>query len=215
MYERSKFRQEIIKKLDKQIYGNINFKPNFNTNYVIESTFDERLEYFKNKSQEKKKELEKELKTNCHSQNRKGFFTPNLISKQIPRENNSNSDVYDYMYSFAKMYNSNKINRSEEEIKKIKKNSSSVHTTYDSDVIINNLKYQNFEKIFQLLDSDQDNELSKFCIDVKKLPDNVKNILKVIIREIIEDDQNLNKDEFILACDHLFEVLFILLIFPD
>jgi len=208
MHERAKIRQNIIKKLDQQIYGNFNFTPNFNTNYIVESTFNERLEYFKTKSEEKKKNIEKEMKKKLEGENGKKFFSPTLISKQIERDSLQNSNIYDYMYSFAKKFNSNKNLKQENQIKQIIENSSSVHTTYDSDVLINKIKHQNFESIFNLLDSDQDNQISKFSIDLKKLPDNLKNILKIITREIIEDNQTLNKEEFMLACEHLYEVIY-------
>jgi hypothetical protein len=207
MYERAKTRKNIIKKLDEQIYGIYNFTPNFNTNYVVESTFDERLEYFKNKSQEKKKKIENEMKSQLDSKNGKRFFTPTLISRQITRENKAQSEIYDYMYSFAKKYDLNKINRQDNEIKQIREKSSSVHTIYDSDLILNRVKQQSFEKIFKLLDSDQDDLISKFCIDLKKLPEEVRNIMRIITREIIEDDQTLNKKEFMMAFEQLFEVI--------
>lgn len=207
MYERARIRKNIIQKLDQQIYGSYNFTPNFNRNYVVESTFDERLKYFTNKSQEKKNKIEKEMKSRLESQNGKRFFTPTLISRQINREKQQQTDIYDYMYSFAKKYDSNKINRQETEIKKIRDSSSSVHTIYDSDLILNRLKLQSFEKIFNILDSDQDDLISKFCIDLKKLPEEIRNIMSIITREIIEDDQTLNKQEFMLAFEQLFEVM--------
>jgi hypothetical protein len=207
MYDRAKYRKIIIKKLDQQIYGSYSFIPNFNTNYVVESTFDERLDYFKNKSKEKKKQLEIEMKSKLESQNGKRFFTPTLISRQITRENQKHTDVYDYLYSFAKKFDSKKIQRHETEMKKILENTSSIHTTYDSEIMLNKLKQQNYEKIFILLDSDQDNLISKFCIDLKKLPEEIRNILKIITKEIIEDDQTLNKEEFMLACEQLYQVI--------
>lgn len=207
MYERAKTRKNLINKLDLQIYGSFKFTPNFNRNYLVESTFNERLEYFKNKSQEKKKQIEKEMKSQLESKNGKRFFTPTLISRQMTRESQQHSDLYDYMYSFAKKYDSNKNNRHESEMKQITENSSSIHTTNDSDLILNRLKQQNFEKIFNLIDSDQDDLISKFCIDLKKLPEEIRKILSIITREIIEDDQTLNKEEFMLACGQLYEVM--------
>lgn len=206
MYERAKQRKQILKKLDEQIYGNFKFIPNFNTNYIVESTFNERLQYYKNKSQEKIKHLEEEKKK-LEEESGQKFLSPKLISKQVNRER-PKSEIFNYMYSFAQKYNSNKNLKTTEEQLKIKQNSTSVHTNNDSEMIYGKLKQQNFEKIFHLLDSDQDNLISKFAIDLKRIPNNVKNVMNVLIKEIVEDDQTLTKEEFLLAGDHLYEVIY-------
>jgi hypothetical protein len=192
----------------------MNFTPTFNDNYIVETNFDERLKYFKNKEEEKRQKIEKEKDLKNQTDKGQKFFSPKLIAKQFPRENNTNTnssknekDIYENMYSYARKYNQNKNYKISNQNSKIKNNFSSVHTCYDSENILKNLKKKIFLKIFSLLDSDQDNLISKLSIDLKKIPQKIKDIFKIIIKEIIEDDHTLNKDEFLLASEHLYELI--------
>lgn len=209
LYNQANKRNQMIKKLEEQFYGKLNFTPTFNNNYIVETNFNERLEYFKNKDEEKKRQIEKEKDLKNAKDKGQRFFSPKLVAKQFPRENTNtnNEDIYEHMYSYARKYNQNKNYRISDQNLKIKNNSSAIHTTYDSENILYQRKKKIFTKIFSLMDSDQDNIISKFNIDLKKIPKKIMDIFKIIIKEIVDDDHTLNRDEFLLASEHLYELI--------
>ena len=59
--------------------------------------------------------------------------------------------------------------------------------------------------MFNDLDSDQDGIISGINLKINRIPRNILNIIEPLLIELKEDNQTLNKDEFILAMDKLFE----------
>jgi hypothetical protein len=132
------------------------------------------------------------------------MFTPTLVSKQADRKMTSN--IFNYLHSYANKYNTNKAVREEQYNNQIKNFNQSKHTSTDSEQIYNNIKIEVFKKIFRVLDSDQDGIISIFNIDVRKLDNNIIKILQPILTELKEMEETLTEEEFIKACDHLYEV---------
>jgi Ca2+-binding EF-hand superfamily protein len=87
-----------------------------------------------------------------------------------------------------------------------KKNSNIVHTTNSTEIMYNKKKLDQFEKIFRLLDQDEDGVISTLNITVKNLPQQIVRILNPIIQLLKEDNIRLSLVEFIKECEYLFEV---------
>jgi hypothetical protein len=132
-------------------------------------------------------------------------FAPKIKTQQ----RTMNSNIFNYLYSFANKYNSNKVNREEENMNNLKKISESKHVTNDSEYIYQKMKTDTFIKIFKLLDSDCDGIISMYNMDMKKLPASVSKILQPIFKELKEEEETLNEEEFTRACEHLYEVYII------
>jgi hypothetical protein len=69
------------------------------------------------------------------------------------------------------------------------------------------MKQQTFAKLFDELDSDQDNIISRYCFNLNSLDKIMINIINPIIIELKQENETLNKDEFIKTMHHLFEIL--------
>ena len=129
-------------------------------------------------------------------------FVPKIKTQQ----RTINSNIFNYLYSYANKYNSNKVNRNEENMNNLKKISESKHVTYDSEYIYQKMKNETFIKIFKLLDSDGDGIISMYNMDIKKIPASVSKILQPIFKELKEEEETLNEEEFTRACEHLYDV---------
>jgi len=88
----------------------------------------------------------------------------------------------------------------------IKVQSEMIHTGNITDNIFHKLKEQSFTKIFNILDSDEDGIISSFYVDCKSLKDQIYQIFKPIIVELISEEETLNLQEFICASEKLFNV---------
>lgn len=87
-----------------------------------------------------------------------------------------------------------------------KKNSNQVHTTGSTNELYSKKKVEQFEKIFRLLDQDEDGVISSLNITVKNLPQQIVRIINPIIQLLKEDNIKLTLVEFVKECDYLFEV---------
>ena len=74
-----------------------------------------------------------------------------FIPKIKTQQRTINSNIFNYIYSYANKYNSNKVNREEENMNNLKKISESKHVTNDSEYIYQKMKTETFIKIFKLL----------------------------------------------------------------
>ena len=116
------------------------------------------------------------------------------------------SGIFQYLYSYAQKYTKNKNERQRDASTSIKKFSESIHTTNDSEFIFAKKKEDAFRRIYKLLDFDQDNNISSLNMDVRKLEGYLIKILKPIFEELKEENETLNENEFVRACEHLYEV---------
>jgi hypothetical protein len=127
-----------------------------------------------------------------------------LVSKQHDR--NITSNIFNYLYSYKDKYSANKEAKNQQYNNNIKKFGESKHTSGDSDSIFNKLKNELFRKIFKQLDADQDGIISIFNIDLRKIDNTILKILQPILTELKEMEETLTEDEFIRACEHLYDV---------
>ena len=66
-------------------------------------------------------------------------------------------------------------------------------------------KQRAFNNLFNALDSDQDGIISGMNVNTNKISKKIIKIIEPLLIELKEENQNLNKNEFILAMDKLFE----------
>jgi hypothetical protein len=216
LYEESKIKNYKIEQMTRNWYSQYKFKPEINeiTNKIINSSFYERQEILKKKIEERQKNINENLKEEKDNKTGQKLFVPRLISnlhKYNIHDNDENvlkhtSNIFQYMYSYAQKFNSNKMEKEKELNKIIKNYSETKHINEDSEQIFNKLKEESFKRIYKLLDSDEDNVISVFNMDLRKLPPTIIKILDPIFKELKEENETLTEREFVRACDHLYNV---------
>ena len=79
------------------------------------------------------------------------------------------------------------------------------------DEIVSTIKFECFLKLFQILDTDDDNSVSyneHFLLALEKnLNSEIRGILEPLLNEFSLHNETLNKEEFVLALDQLYNVL--------
>jgi len=208
---KNKTRDNICSRISKE-YENNNFifHPNINENYKTDLTFAERQNFYKDLYIKRKKDLGKFYLNKKKDENGNLFFKPNLISKAFYEKRNSNKDIIkeDIFQKNYLIYRKYDLNR-ENLIKKYKensyKNNQIITTKKINEKIFKENKQRAFNNLFNDLDSDQDGIISGINISINKIPKKIINIIEPLLIELKEENQTLNKDEFILAMDKLFE----------
>jgi hypothetical protein len=137
----------------------------------------------------------------CDYLNLKSTIWPKEYSDLIKER--VTGDIFTHLYNQKDKYKKNKDSLSS----KYKQAEKPILTNPGSYIILNQMKDQVFIKLFEELDSDQDNIISRYCLNTNGLNNKLKRILNPIITELKQDNETLNKDEFIKAMSHLFEML--------
>ena len=207
MYKSKENNKKKLKQIETEMYQNCSFKPEF-TDYskgnLINKSFEERQKIYYIKSKEKRNKLYQEINEPFDNKTGQEFFTP------VINENNNNTfylsrskDVFDYLYSKAekKMDKSN----TQKSFSNLEKRNLSIDDS--SNKIYEKKKYKTFEKIFDLLDSDNDNKISNNNIEISKIPKNVIKVLNPLIEEVKNSEDPIFKDDFIEGCFKLYQVL--------
>ena len=215
-FNSNQYTKNKIKKIDNKISNILkeyekkySFHPSINENYKTDLTFEQRQTFYKNLYKKKKEELKNYYLNSKKDEKGNIYFKPKLISKSTnydDNENNKNNktnDIFNKNYYYYKKYDLDK----EELYKKYyyNKNEPIIYTKKQNEKIINEKKMRAFINLFKDLDSDQDNIINGININTNKIPKNVYNIIEPLLNELKEDNQTLNKEEFILAMDKLFE----------
>ena len=191
------------------------FHPVINDNYKTDLTFDERLNVFNTLAKQKKEELKKKLLNLKVDENGYDLFKPKLISKkynnkksqdQSKTNNQEQEDVFNKNYSYYKKYISNK-EKLYQKYSELYSNEPQSLNKSQNDKLINTSNHKAFSILFNELDSDQDDLISSVRINLNNIPNNILNIIKPLLTELKEDNQSLNKNEFIHAMDKLFEII--------
>jgi hypothetical protein len=127
-----------------------------------------------------------------------------LISRQIQTE--KNIDVFNKNYSYYKKYNLNK-NRLEKKYYNNDQylNGKNICSKQHTNKIMNDLYSKIFKSLFNELDSDHDDLITSLTINLNEIPKYILNIIEPILKELKEDEQTLNCEEFILVMKKLFE----------
>ena len=209
LYEDSNIYKENLNKLDKKVNKMYSYRPILNDNSKIKEPFDKRLLTYHEKSKEKMKKIKDEI-------DKENFFKPKYSNRTLTKdkisnqnsknENNDNNEnnPYTLMYLYKDKYKQNK-----------KQLELQTYSNYFSDPIINkstdklleNKKERAFKKIFSLLDGDEDNLIKNSAVNINKIPKNIKEILEPIFRELKEENETLDENEFITVCDQIYKSL--------
>jgi hypothetical protein len=179
------------------------YKPKINNNYNTDLTFEQRQEIFNNLYKKRNEELKKYFKNSKYDEKGNELFKPKLISKQL-NNNENNENIFDKNYSYYKKYDLNK----KQLFKKFYKteiNNNNFCSKEETDKIINETYSKIFTKLFKDLDSDQDDLITSLSINISDIPENILKILKPILKEMKDDNQTLNCEEFILVMIRLFK----------
>ena len=91
-----------------------------------------------------------------------------------------------------------------------KKNSNLVHTKEKSEQIFQLKKMKTFKRIFSILDSDEDKEISIFSMALNRIPFKIKSIIQPIINKLKEENCVISESEFLEFCEQIFEVCYFL-----
>ena len=193
---------------DKIILNNeeekYDFKPKINNNYKTDLNFEQRQKIFNNLYKRKNEEMKKYYINNKYDEKGHELFKPKLISKQIKLE--KNTDIFNKNYSYYIKYNNNK----EQLMKKIYKseieqNNKNFCNKNNTNKIMDELYNKIFKKLFNELDSDHDDLITSLTINLNGISKSIIKILEPILKELKEDEQTLNCEEFILFMKRLFE----------
>ena len=193
---------------DKLILNNeeekYDFKPKINNNYKTDLNFEQRQKIFNNLYRRKNEEMKKYYINNKYDEKGHELFKPKLISKQIKLE--KNTDIFNKNYSYYIKYNNNK----EQLMKKIYKseieqNNKNFCNKNNTNKIMDELYNKIFKKLFNELDSDHDDLITSLTINLNGISKSIIKILEPILKELKEDEQTLNCEEFILVMKRLFE----------
>lgn len=113
--------------------------------------------------------------------------------------------MYDTLFNEAKF---KRILNDRQEVQNhnFKKSSIINQNSTTNDSLYNKKKVEQFEKIFKLLDQDEDGLISSLNITLKNIPQQLVRIINPIIQLLKEDNIKLNCMEFIKECEYLFEV---------
>ena len=179
-----------------------NFKPTINHNYKTDLNFNQRQILFNNIYKRRNELLKQCFKNPKLDEKGNELFKPKLISKQNFNSNSKSSDIFDKNYAYYKKYNYNKkqLFQKYNRIKHI-----NACPKEKTDKILNDVYNKIFMKLFNDLDSDQDDLITSVSINLSNIPSFILKTLKPILKELKEDEQTLNSEEFILVMLRLFE----------
>ncbi len=152
----------------------------------------------------RKKKIKDLIENNIDEHTGQKFFSP-MINSNYGRKNQNNFNVFHNLYTDFKKTELNKKNL-ENQIKN-KENTIFIYLNNTSNKIYEKQKIKSFEKIFKLLDKDEDGIISKFNINIENLPKNIVVIFQPIFEELKQDNETLTQKEFLFASSKLFDIL--------
>ena len=220
--------------LSKKFYGALLFKPQLNDNSSflnkeLNKPFNERLQTYSNKAKQNFEKLqqilEKEYFNNTfkprlnNEKNKKilkfkdeKFFNEilegnNQIKKDKKlRKNNSalSIDYYTKLYLYNLKYKEDKNMLTEQYYNSQNKTPKFCKS---SEEIMNKKLNQVFIKIFKILDSEENNQISNNHMCIHKLPKKIQKILNPVFLIIKENKETLNEKEFVFVLKNLYQSL--------
>ena len=196
----------ICSRISKDYEKKFSFHPNINENYKTDLTFEERQKFFKNLYIKRKNELNKFYSNQKKDENGHLFFRPNLITKNYKIiKNNFEEDIFQKNYQIYKKYDLNREELTKKYYKNYPENNKNNKMKNINNKIFSKNKIRAFNNLFNALDSDGDGIISGINININSIPKNIINIIQPLLIELKEENQTLNKNEFIIAMNKLFE----------
>lgn len=207
--------EENFRKLKNQFEQKYTYKPKinkFSSFFKVNESFNERLKSYNNKSKENllKIQLENEMKMEMNE-----TFKPLInteknkkLIKDFKNKNasyHSQNNLYDKLYSYRIKHEEN-MKKLNEKIYDLEINNRIKNNSKTND-IIRQKKLNSFKKIFKLLDTDEDNKISGFNVNVENLPITIQKILRPIFKELKSEGESLNEYEFVFICQKFYNIL--------
>lgn len=131
------------------------------------------------------------------------LFHPQISSYFDKDRRPGDVPIHDYLYS-RRMENGD-MKKALLEQKMAAMEESRAKTSSNSSLLVDAIKVNRFEKIFEILDSDQDGVISKEKINIEGLPANVVEVFTPLFLEMEEMNLSLNKQYFLDASEKLFK----------
>ena len=209
LYNDQNLIRQNLSHLKTEIDEQYSYKPKLNDTSRIKDSFQERLNKYKSKSNERKIKIQSTLQ---EDKQKEYVFHPTLIAKRSnnqrinvlnQKNNNIKSDIFTTLYLYNQKYSQNK-KKLERKIYDYKLESK---TCKQSSQLIGDKRKKIFKELFYLLDSDGDNLLTSISININRIPNNIKKILEPIIQELKEENETLNEIEFVSVCEQLYQLL--------
>jgi len=119
---------------------------------------------------------------------------------------NESEKKFNDLYEVNKQHQQKKKNLLEKQQKTIIDNANFKKIDTKSEKITNDIKVFVFTELFTILDIEKDNKIYGNNVDLSSLPESLKKIIEPLIFELREQNESLTKDEFIMACEHLYKV---------
>ena len=126
------------------------------------------------------------------------------IIDNFSENSNKTNDIYKNMFIHNKIYEERKKKK---ELEKQSNEFSDIKMNKSSNDLLNNKKEKSFKKIFLLLDGDEDGIIQSSAINVEKVPKSVQEVLKNLFRQIKEENESLDENEFLYICKEYFKML--------
>ncbi len=201
-------KQKIEKCKEKQIKYNVledySYKPKINNNKITES-FIKRLKLYENISKEKKQKIINEIEELNNNLRKPVLY--NNKKYNINTERNKNRDLLKNKI----LYNKKRNEKQKKELKKKKLENLSFDNKKKLNKSSNNLlinkKGKSFQKLFTLLDGDEDGLITSSAMNVERIPKSVQEVLKNLFKQIKEENECLDRSEFLYICDEYFKML--------
>ena len=209
LYEDRGVYKENLNELKTKIDKMYSYRPVLNDNSKIKEPFNKRLLKYQVHSKEKLQKIKDEI-------NKENIVKPKYVNKTISKdkntiqssknENNENNEnnPFTLMYLVNDKY---KQNKKQLEIQTYSNYFSDPIINKSTDKLLENKKERAFKKIFSLLDGDEDNIIKNSAVNINKIPKNIREILEPIFRELREENETLNENEFITVCDQIYKQL--------
>ena len=164
-------------------------------NNKINSSFQDRLKIYSENLQDKKQKIKDEINNNNN------LFKPNINkNKYYYKLQNSSGNIFDKLYA-----NKNVYKRLNTESPQPKMELQLNHKKNQQ--ILKNKRMKIFQKIFNILDSDGDNQINPRTINFNALPKNIQTILNPIYIELKDDEETVTNKEFIEVCEIMYQNL--------
>ena len=178
--------------------------------YYVSPNFDSRQEKYKELHKEKINQIKIYKDKQDKQKSESIFFIQNKHNQAIlsNRQNYSNSNfdeenIFIKNYNYANIYKQNRDNIEHIGVEKLKKTFNIKKTDVQSSKLFENKKEKMFKKLFNTLDYDHDNNISKRSVGIGRLSKKLQNLISPLIKELIEEDETLNIEEFVEAMGHL------------
>ena len=81
------------------------------------------------------------------------------------------------------------------------------HTDENTETIYLQRKVNIFRRMFKLMDSDEDGEISIFCADFSKFSEKLKKLLDPLVKPMKERGNKYNEENFVVDLERLYEVM--------